>query len=361
MTLVWTVPAYTSESGVGGAGAQGSHNFGSIPKGQSRQFQILLNVFGTTVVPDGANISLQMFDLERAASVWRTVAVNPHASGTPTPTPGGSVTPTPTPGGTATPTPGQLANISTRLRVETDNNVLIGGFILTGTQPKRVILRAIGPSLTAVGVQGALANPTLELHDTSGIVATNDNWMDASNRQEIIDSGFAPSDNLESAILVTLPANGSGYTAIVRGVDNTTGVALVEAYDLDLAANSRLANISTRGLVQTSDNVMIGGFIIVGQGPARVIIRAIGGSLSVQGNLVDPTLELHDGNGALLAANDNWRSDQEPEIIATGIPPTDNMESAIVRTLNPGGYTAIVRGVNDTTGVALVEVYQLSN
>ena len=140
--------------------------------------------------------------------------------------------------------------------------------------------------LTAVGVQGALANPTLELHDASGIVATNDNWMDASNRQEIIDSGFAPSDNLESAILVTLPANSSGYTAIVRGVDNTTGVALVEAYDLDRAANSKLANISTRGLVETSDNVMIGGFIIVGQGPARVIIRAIGGSLSFQGNLV---------------------------------------------------------------------------
>ena len=185
--------------------------------------------------------------------------------------------------------------------------------------------------------------------------------MDASNRQEIIDSGFAPTDNLESAILVTLPANDSGYTAIVRGVDNTTGVALVEASDLDLTANSKLANISTRGLVQTSDNVMIGGFIIVGQGPARVILGAIGGSLSFQNNLVDPTLELHDGNGALLATNDNWRSDQEAEIIATGVPPTDDMESAIVRTLNPGGYTAIVRGVNDTTGVALVEVYQLSN
>ena len=158
-----------------------------------------------------------------------------------------------------------MANISTRLRVETDDNVLIGGFILTGTQPKRVILRAIGPSLTAVGVPGALANPTLELHDSSGTLASNDNWMDAPNRQEIIDSTLAPTNDLESAILMTLPANNSAYTAIVRGVDNTTGVALVEAYDLDLAANSRLANISTRGFVQTADNVMIGGFIIVGK------------------------------------------------------------------------------------------------
>ena len=276
----------------------------------------------------------------------------------PTPTP--TATPSGTPAGTPTPTPipGQLGNISTRLQVETGDNVLIGGFIVTGTQPKKVILRAIGPSLP---VAGALANPTLELHDPSGVIASNDNWMDASNRQEIIDSTVAPTNPLESAILMPLPANNTAYTAIVQGVNGGTGVGLVEAYDLDGTVDSRLANISTRGRVQTGDDVMIGGFIVVGQTSQRVIVRAIGPSLSVPGKLADPTLELHDANGMLLQTNDNWRTGgQEAEIIATTIPPSDDLESAIVRTLTAGSYTAIVRGVNGTTGVALVEVYALN-
>jgi hypothetical protein len=153
---------------------------------------------------------------------------------------------------------------------------LIGGFIVTGTQPKKVIVRAIGPSLTAVGIPGALANPTLELHGPTGLViASNDDWMDAPNRQEIIDSTLAPTNNFESAILTTLPANNAAYTAIVRGVNDGVGVGLVEAYDLDQTANSKLANISTRGLVQTAANVMIGGFIVVGNTPKRVIVRAV--------------------------------------------------------------------------------------
>ena len=276
----------------------------------------------------------------------------------PTPTPTPTATPTSTP--TPTATPGQLGNISTRLQVETGENVLIGGFIVTGTQAKRVIVRAIGPSLTAAGVPDALANPTLELHGPSGLlIASNDDWMDAPNRQEIIDSTVAPTNNLESAILMTLPANNSAYTAIVRGVNDGTGVGLVEAYDLDRTVDSKLANISTRGLVQTGDNVMIGGFIVVGQTSQRVVVRAIGPSLPVPGKLADPTLELHDGNGALLQSNDNWRSDQETEIIATGIPPTNDLESAIVRTLAPGSYTAIVRGVNGSSGIALVEISAL--
>jgi hypothetical protein len=223
-----------------------------------------------------------------------------------------------------------------------------------------VILRAIGPSLTGVGVPDALANPILELHDSLGLLVSNDNWMDAPNRQEIIDTGIAPTNDFESAILMTLPANSSAYTAIVRGVNNSTGVGLVEAYDLDLAGDSKLANISTRGFVQTGDNVMIGGLIVLGQSSTRVILRAIGPSLSIPGKLADPTLELRDGNGTLLRSDDNWRTGgQEAEIIQTGIRPSDDLESAIISTLAPGNYTAIMRGVNEGTGIGLIEAYDL--
>jgi cell division septation protein DedD len=283
-----------------------------------------------------------------------TPSPTPVATPTATATAAASATPTPTP----TPVPGQFGNIATRLRVETGDNVLIGGFIVTGTQPKRVILRAIGPSLT--GVPGALANPTLELHGSSGLIASNDNWKDAPNRQEIIDSTVAPTNDFESAILVTLPADDSHYTAVVRGVNNGTGIGVVEAYDLDTAANSKLANISTRGFVQTGDDVMIGGLIVVGQSSTRVIVRAIGPSLSIPGNLADPILELRDGNGTLLQVDDNWRTGgQEAEIIATTIPPSNDLESAIVRTLSPGNYTAIMRGVGNGTGIGVVEAYDL--
>jgi predicted outer membrane repeat protein len=268
----------------------------------------------------------------------------------------GSTGPPPTPTPTATPT--TLANISTRLRVETGDNVLIGGFIITGTQDKKVIIRAIGPSLP---VPDALADPFLELHDGSGaLIDSNDNWVDSPNKQAIIDSTIPPSNDLESAIVTTLPANSSAYTAIVRGVNDTTGVGLVEIYDLDQGVDSKLANISTRGLVQTGDNVMIGGFIVLGQSSQKVIVRAIGPSLPVANALADPTLELHNGNGDVIAFNDNWKDNQQAEIEATTIPPTNDLESAIVATLTPGNYTAIVRGVNDTTGVALVEVYALN-
>jgi hypothetical protein len=257
--------------------------------------------------------------------------------------------------------PAQLGNISTRAFAETGDNVMIGGFIITGSGQKRLIVRAIGPSLAQHGIANPLQNPTLELHDHTGaVIAFNDNWMDAPNRQEIIDSGLAPSNNLESAILTSL--NPGNYTAIVRGVNNGTGIALVEGYDLDPTSGSKFGNISTRALVQTGDNVMIGGLIITGVGQKRVIVRAIGPSLAQHGitnPLLDPTLELHNGNGAVIAFNDNWRDTQEAEIQATGLAPTDNRESAIVRTLAPGSYTAIVRGKNNTIGVALVEVYGL--
>jgi hypothetical protein len=252
-----------------------------------------------------------------------------------------------------------LGNISTRLQVQTGDNVLIGGFIITGTQPKRVIVRAIGPSLASF-FPGVLADPTLELRDGSGnLIASNDNWR-STQESEIMATGIAPTNDLESAIVATLPANSSAYTAIVRGVNNGTGIGVVEAYDLDQTVDSKLANISTRGFVQTGDDVLIGGLIVLGQNQLRVILRAIGPSLPVPGALADPTLELHDANGTLLAFNDNWRSDQQSEIMATGIPPTNDLESAIVRDLTPGNYTAIVRGVNATTGVAVVEAYALN-
>jgi uncharacterized delta-60 repeat protein len=254
-------------------------------------------------------------------------------------------------------TPSTLANISTRLRVETGNNVLIGGFIITGTQPKKVIIRAIGPSLP---LAGALADPVLELRNSSGgLMASNDNWR-SDQEAEIIATTIPPGNDLESAIVATLPANNSAYTAIVRGVNDSSGIGVVEAYDLNQAVDSKLANISTRGLVQTEDNVLIGGLIVLGENPLTVVVRAIGPSLQLPGALEDPILELRNGNGALLAANDNWRSDQEAEIISTTIPPANDLESAIVRSLAPGNYTAIVRGVNNTTGVALVEGYGLN-
>jgi N-acetylneuraminic acid mutarotase len=252
--------------------------------------------------------------------------------------------------------PTVLANISTRLLVGTGDNVLIGGFIVSGTQTKKVLIRAIGPSLPLAGV---LADPTLELYQGTTLLESNDNWMDSANKQAIIDSGAAPLNNLESAIVRSVaPGN---YTAIERGVNNGTGIGVVEAYDLDTSANSKLANISTRGLVQTGDNVLFAGTIVVGQASQKVIIRALGPSTGVPGALADPTLELRDQNGGLLEANDNWMdSPNKQAIIDSTIPPPNDAESAIVRTLTPANYTAIVRGVNDTTGIAIVEVYALN-
>jgi hypothetical protein len=274
--------------------------------------------------------------------------------------------------------PTQLGNISTRAFVQTGDNVVIGGFIVQGNQTKRVIIRAIGPSLTQYGVPNPLFNPTLELHDGTGaLIASNDNWrttiiggiITSNQVQEITNSGYAPGDGREAAIIADLaPGN---YTAIVRGFDNTTGVGLVEVYDLSGDASSILGNISTRSFVQTDDNVMIGGFIVQGSGTERVIVRAIGpelGQYGVPNPLADPTLELHDGTGALIASNDNWQTtiiggiitaDQVADIQNSGHAPGDSREPAIIANLPTGNYTAIVRGVSNTTGVALVEVYDL--
>jgi subtilisin family serine protease len=255
--------------------------------------------------------------------------------------------------------PHTFRNVSTRTFVQTGDNVEIGGFIIHGNQPKKVVLRAIGPSLAAYQLP-AVTDPVLELHNSTGaIIATNDNWN--SHRQDVLNTGLAPSNEHESVIVTTLaPGN---YTVILSGLNGATGTALFELFDVD-PANSRISNISTRANVGTGDNVMIGGFIIDGGQSTKIIARAIGPSLTQFGistALLDPTLELHDGSGNLVSQNDDWRSDQEQLITNSGLAPSNDHESAIIATLPPGNYTAIVRGKNSTTGIALVEVYNLES
>ena len=257
-------------------------------------------------------------------------------------------------------TGGRELNISTRVHVETNERVGIAGFVIGGSSPKKVVIRAIGPSLVQFGLSGLLQDPTLELFDhNSASVAFNNNWMN-SQSAEIQASGHPPMDPRESAMVQTLAPG--PYTAIVRGVNNTTGTALVEVFDIDKASPSLLTNISTRGAVETGDNVMIGGFIVGDGSGSQVLVRAIGPSLArtdVPNPLQDPTLELHDGSGNLIAANDDWKDTQQGQIEATGQAPTDDRESAILITLPQGSWTAIIRGKNNTTGVGLIEVFRL--
>ena len=264
-----------------------------------------------------------------------------------------------------TATPSTLGNISTRLRVLGGDNVLIGGLIATGTGGKRVILRAIGPTLSDFGVPGALADPTIELYQGNTLLISNDDWRNSTQQAEIASSGFAPNKDVESAIIWTLTP-GQGYTAIVRGKNGTTGIGVVEAFDLDHGAASKLGNISTRGFINVDDNVMIAGLIVgPGNGASlKILARALGPTLSdfgVPGALADTTLDLVNASGTVIRSNDNWRDDaqQRAEIEAAGLAPNHVEEAALVETVAPGAYTVVVRGKNRTTGVGLVEVYHL--
>jgi len=259
--------------------------------------------------------------------------------------------------------PSQPLDISTRSHVASGNSVMIGGFIITGNAPKRVIVRALGPSLQQFNVPNPLADPVLELHGSNGaFINSNNDWRDAQET-EIRSSGLAPQNNLESALIATLQPG--AYTAIVIGQGGSSGVGLVEVYDLDLTAASKLGNISTRSFVQADDNRLIGGFILgTNIGAAKVIVRALGPSLTQFGignALADPTLELRDSNGAQLFANDNWQDDpnQAAQITASGLAPANPLESAISTSLFPGAYTAIVAGKNGGTGIGLVEIYNI--
>jgi hypothetical protein len=257
--------------------------------------------------------------------------------------------------------PSQALNISTRLKAQTGDNVIIAGFILTGDGPRQVLLRAIGPSLEQTDIDDALADPVLELRAADGTrLAFNNSWR-YSHEAAIVATGIPPTDDREAAILATL-APGS-YTAIVRGRSATSGIAVAEVYDLSEPGSGQLANISTRGLIGSGEEVMIAGFVLAGgSGGSKVIVRGIGPSLAAAGiaqPLDDPTLELHDGNGIAIAFNDNWRDAQPTEIEATGLAPANDRESAIVAMLPPGQYTAVLAGRADGSGIGVVEVYKI--
>lgn len=296
-----------------------------------------------------------------------SATVSPGATASPSPAMSPSATASPNSSASPSGTPKSSAvkplNISTRLRVENGQNVIIGGFIITGTAPKKVGIRALGPSLSQAGIAGTLSDPVLELHGSSGeVIARNDNWRDRRETEDDCRSnGLALSDDHESVIIATLAPG--AYTAIVSAQKSATGTGLVEVYDLDQAADSKLANISTRGLVLSAQNVMIGGFILGGNTDGTsVLIRAVGpslGRLGIEGAMTNPTLSLFDGNGALLRTNDNWRDGQETEIRNTGMVPADDLEAAIVETLPAGSYTAVVSGKDGGTGIGLIEVFNL--
>ncbi len=300
-------------------------------------------------------------------TIGPTPTPSPTPTITPTPSPTRTPTPTPTPTATPTPVPGteniRLINVSTRARVETGDNVMIGGFVVGGTGTKRLLVRGIGPSLTSFGVVGALVDPVLDVFNSTGAsIAHVDDWAETpANQTAVQATGLQPSSSAESAVVLSLQPG--SYTAILSGRNGTQGVGLVEVYDLDaISAGARLINLSTRARVQTGDNVVIGGIVIQGNSSKRVLIRTLGPTLTqfgVAGALSDPTLELLNVQGQRVQFNDNWRDTQQAEIQATGFAPPDNRECAIVVTLQPGSYTAIVRGVGAATGVALVEAYEL--
>ncbi len=309
----------------------------------AKPYSFAVEVTGTTATVTGLNkgvtytFALTAFNTAGAESAF-CAPVN-YTVGSPTPIP-----------------PAALANISSRTQVGVGNDVLIGGFIIEGVVAKKVALRALGQSL---GVADALSDPVLEVANSSGtVIVSNDNWNVPG--QEVSALGLAPADAREAALVVTLEPG--AYTAIVSGKDGAQGVGLFDLYDLD-TATGRVANLSTRSLVKLDDNVMIGGFILVGAEATKVMVRAIGPSLvpfGIADALLDPTLELYDSDGSLLASNDNWRSTQEAEIAETAFAPIDDREAAVVETLAPGAYTGVVRGADGTIGVALIEVFALN-
>jgi hypothetical protein len=256
----------------------------------------------------------------------------------------------------------QALNLSTRGLVGTGDNVLIGGFIVSGTDPKTMVLRALGPSLSSFGLSGLLADPILRVYDSSGnVVASNDNWQSDANASLVEANGLAPGNPSEAAILRGLAPG--AYTVIVTGQNATSGIALVELYDISTLAQTKVVNMSTRGSVGTGDNVLISGFIVGDVDSATVVVRALGPSLAaygVSGVLSDPTLTIYDSSGSAIASNDNWLDNVNwIDVRKNALSPQDPRESALVLHLPAGAYTAIVRGANGATGNALVEVYHL--
>jgi uncharacterized repeat protein (TIGR01451 family) len=334
-------------------------NLGSIAAGTSATVSLVVTPTAAGTLSNTASVSPFEDPTPGNNSDTELTTVIPGSTPTATPTPP-TGTPTPTP----SPTPAaQAVNLSTRLRVQTGANVGIGGFIISGGVPKHVLIRAIGPSLAQFGVPNVLADPVLELNGPGSFATiTNNNWRDDPAQEALIlATGIPPTNDLESAIDVTLAPG--AYTAIVSGNGNTSGVALIEVYDLNQAALSKLANISTRAFVSTGDDIVIAGFMLGGNsGDDSIVLRGIGPSLTASGvpnALADPRLELRNNNGALLVANNDWQDDpaQAAELTAAGLAPKNQLESGIAAALPPGLYTALLAGTNNGTGVGLVEVY----
>jgi sugar lactone lactonase YvrE len=339
---------YEADSGSGSV-------FKFAPNGTKTTFKTGLNAPRSLAFDRNGNLFVGEFGANAIVKITPAGTLSPFASATPV---GGLAFEPPT---------AQLANISTRASVQTGARVTIGGFIITGTASKQVVIRGLGPTLgqPPFNVPNVLADPTLDLHNSTSSIATNDDWQSASNSNQI-PVNLRPPDSRESAILITLqPGN---YTAILSGKNGTTGVGLVEVYDINSGAFAELTNVSTRGFVGTGDNVMIGGIIVGGglgtngDGSSKVLVRGIGPELTSFGiadALQDPKMDLFDGNGNLLASNDNWKDSQQTAIQATGLAPGDDREPAILTTLIQGNWTAILRGKNNTTGVGLVELYRI--
>jgi hypothetical protein len=378
MTLQQPANTVTSFGGVGGS------LFNLIDVAQSYVFDPTVTPSPTPTATATATASPTATATATASPV-ATATATPTATATVTPTSTGTPSPTATATPTATPTPAdvELLNISGRVVVQTGDKVGIAGFIVKGSGFKRIIARAMGPSMTVNGqpVPGRLMDPILELHDSNGQTITNDNWRTGGQETEIQQSGLAPSDDHEAAIIRTVPAG--TFTAIIRGANETTGIGLIEVYDLGTLASAEkeekierpdapdaaieLGNLSVRADVQTDDNILIDGIILRGDIAKRVLFRALGPSVKSNGNpvpgtLQNPTLELRNANGVQLQSNDDWQqASNASDIQATGLAPSDPKESAILLSLTAGNYTSLVRGVNGTTGIALSEAYKLDN
>ncbi len=257
--------------------------------------------------------------------------------------------------------PAILQNVSARVHTTPGDGAAIAGLIITEGAARRVLFRGVGPQLFGEGLAEVMTNPTLEIHSSSGqVIARNDDWEE-SQRDEIEALDLYPLSPTESAILIRLQPG--QYTAVLRGRGDETGIALLECYDLTDGESSQLANLSVRGHIGTSNDVVIDGFMIAGGGGGRskIVVRVLGPSLATHqlDALNDPTLTLHDDYGSVIASNDNWRDRQQRELASIGLAPTDDRESAILANLPPGSYTAIARGKGETTGIGLVEVYSL--
>jgi uncharacterized repeat protein (TIGR01451 family) len=366
-----TGPAFACNNPSPGGTGTVSCTIGTLASGASATFTLVFNVAastaGGTVITNTASANSATTDPASGNNSQATSATVNAPTPTPTATATATATATPTvtatATATATPSPGQLLNISTRVRVETGDKAMIGGFIVTGVTPKKVFLRGIGPSLARFGLSDLLLDPVLELRGDSGaLILRNDNWKD-DQRSQIEGTPFQPNDDRESVIVATLPPR--AYTAILTGKNNTSGLGLVEVYDGSTASDSELANISTRGFVQTQDKVMIGGFTLgKNNSNAQIAARALGPSLiryGLSNVLADPTLQLFDANGTVLVANDNWQDDpvSAAKLTANGLALSDPKESGIFATLPPGQFTAILAGKNGGTGIGLVELYNV--